>query len=168
MPIVVLADTHLPTRARALPRRLLDELASADLIVHAGDFATVDILTELRRYAPVQAVHGNVDEPELRRILPRRQRVEILGRPVGIIHGDGQIGTTVSRAQAAFAGEAVDLIVFGHSHQPLHRYDGDTLLFNPGSPTDRRLSPRFSYGRISLGPDGRLAAEHVWIEPGDR
>lgn len=133
------------------------------MIVHAGDFATVEVLETLRRYAPVQGVYGNVDEPELRRVLPRRSTFEVLGRPVGLIHGDGPVGSTMGRAQAAFKDEAVDVIVFGHSHQPLHLYDGETLLFNPGSPTDRRTSARFSYGRMALGPEGRLVAEHVWL-----
>jgi putative phosphoesterase len=155
----------LPGRARRLPGQLLAELESADLIVHAGDFATVETLELLRGFAPVQAVHGNVDGPDLRRLLPRRLRFELLGRPIGVVHGDSPSMPTVQRAAAEFVDHAVDLIVFGHSHKPLARREGDVLLFNPGSPTDRRAEPRFSYGRLVLGDDGRLTAEHVWIEP---
>lgn len=161
--MLALADTHMPGRARRLPRQLVAELERADVILHAGDFATVETLEMLRQFAPVRGVHGNVDEPALRQLLPRRLRFELLGRWVGLVHGDSPSLPTVQRAVAEFVDEEVDIIVFGHSHRPLLRQDGDTLLFNPGSPTDRRTEPRFSYGRISLGPNGRLIAEHVWI-----
>jgi putative phosphoesterase len=163
--VVVISDTHLPGRARRLPAALVAELETADLIVHAGDFATVDALEMLKRYAPVQGVYGNVDEPELRRLLPRRLRLEVFGRPLGLVHGDSPSLPTAQRAAAEFVDQDVDLIVFGHSHKPLSRREGGVLLFNPGSPTDRRSEPRFSYGRLKLGDDGRLNAEHVWIDP---
>jgi uncharacterized protein len=165
--VVLMSDTHMPGRARRLPRALVAELERADLIVHAGDFATVDTLDMLRAFAPVRGVHGNVDEPELRRLLPRRLRFQVEGRWIGVVHGDSSALPTVQRAVAEFVDEEVDLIVFGHSHKPLLRRDGELLLFNPGSPTDRRAEPRFSYGRLALDQDGRLSAEHVWIDPLD-
>ena len=167
MNVVVVSDTHMPGRARRLPRALVAELERADLIVHAGDFATVETLDMLRGFASVRGVHGNVDEPELRRLLPRRLRFQIEGRWVGVVHGDSPVLPTVQRAVAEFVDQEVDLIVFGHSHKPLLRREGELLLFNPGSPTDRRTEPRFSYGRVAVGQDGRLAAEHVWIDPLD-
>ena len=167
MNVVVISDTHMPGRARRLPGQLVAELETADLIVHAGDFATVDTLEMLRGYAPVQAVHGNVDEPELRRLLPRRLRFKLLDRWIGVVHGDSPRLPTAQRAAAEFVDQEVELIVFGHSHKPLRRRERDVLLFNPGSPTDRRTEPRFSYGRVRLGDDGRLDAEHVWIDPLD-
>jgi uncharacterized protein len=132
--------------------------------VHAGDFATVEAFEMLRGYAPVQGVYGNVDQPELRQLLPRRLRFEVLGRWVGVVHGDSPSLPTAQRAMAEFVDQEVDVVVFGHSHKPLARREGDVLLFNPGSPTDRRAEPRFSYGRLRLGDDGRLTAEHVWID----
>lgn len=165
MKVVVISDTHMPGRAKRLPVLLVAELETADLIVHAGDFATVETLEMLRGFAPVEGVYGNVDEPELRRLLPRRKLFEVLGRPVGLVHGDSPSLPTVQRAYAEFVDQAVDVVVFGHSHKPLLRCQGEVLLFNPGSPTDRRAEPRFSYGRLRLGDDGRLTAEHVWIEP---
>jgi hypothetical protein len=168
MSIVVMSDTHMPGRAKRLPRGLEAELERAELIIHAGDFATVETLEMLRRFAPVQGVYGNVDEPELRRLLPRRLRFQVHGRWVGVVHGDSPALPTVQRAAAEFVDEDVDLVIFGHSHVPLLRRDGDVTLFNPGSPTDRRAQPRFSYGRLLVGEDGRLTAEHVFIEPEDR
>jgi putative phosphoesterase len=163
--VVVVSDTHMPGRARKLPPVLVADLEKADLILHAGDFATAETLEMLRGFAPVQGVYGNVDEPELRRLLPRRLKLELFGRSVGLVHGDSPSLPTVARAMAEFADEDLDLIIFGHSHRPLLRREGDLLLFNPGSPTDRRAEPRFSYGRIAPGDDGRLRAEHVWIDP---
>ncbi len=163
--VVVISDTHMPGRARKLPPVLVADLERADLILHAGDFATVETLEALRGFAPVQGVYGNVDEPELRCLLPRRLKIELFGRWVGLVHGDSPSLPTVARAVAEFVDEQLDLIVFGHSHRPLLRREGDLLLFNPGSPTDRRAEPRFSYGRIRQGEDGRLTAEHVWIDP---
>ena len=160
---MVLSDTHLPKYSRSLPRVLLDDLEHTDLIIHAGDFATFDIYNDLRKFATVHAVHGNVDDQELQRVLPRRTLVQVLGRPVGLIHGDGVAGSTVGRAQAAFRDEEVDIIIFGHSHQPLLMFDDETLLFNPGSPTEKRTAARHSYGRLRLNEAGRLVAEHVWI-----
>jgi uncharacterized protein len=162
---IVVADTHMPGRARSLPGPLLADLERADLIVHAGDLATVGVLEMLRGYGPVRAVHGNVDEPELRRLLPRRLKFQVGDRVVGLVHGDSPRLPTLERAVAEFVDEPVDAIVFGHSHKPLLRQEGDRLLFNPGSPTDRRAQPRFSYGRLWLDDDGRLRAEHVWIDP---
>ena len=160
-----MSDTHLPGRPRRLPRPLVADLERADLIVHAGDFATVETLDMLRAFAPVRGVHGNVDEPDLRRMLPRRLRFEVEGRWLGVVHGDSPVLPTVQRARAEFVDEEVDLIVFGHSHRPLLKRDGEVWLFNPGSPTDRRAEPRFSFGRLAVDADGRLTAEHVWIDP---
>jgi putative phosphoesterase len=161
--VVLVSDTHATSAAAALPAELVADLEHADLIVHAGDIASVAFLEALRRYAPVEAVYGNADELELTRQLPRRLRIEVLGRPLGVVHGDGARGTTLGRARAAFAREEVDVVLFGHSHFPYRGYAGRTLLFNPGSPTDRRTSPKFAYGRLVLNEHGRLSATHVFI-----
>jgi putative phosphoesterase len=161
--VVVVSDTHVMGASAALPPELIADLERADLIVHAGDIATAAFLEELKRFAPVQAVHGNADEIELQRLLPRRLKIEVLGRPLGVVHGDGEGGTTVARARGAFARDEVDVVVFGHSHFPYRGYAGRTLLFNPGSPTDRRTSPKFAYGRLALNELGRLTAGHVFL-----
>jgi len=125
--VVVISDTHMPGRARKLPPVLVADLERADLILHAGDFATVETLEALRGFAPVQGVYGNVDEPELRCLLPRRLKIELFGRWVGLVHGDSPSLPTVARAVAEFVDEQLDLIVFGHSHRPLLRREGDML-----------------------------------------
>ena len=164
MSVIVMSDTHVmgPGPSRSLPAQLLDELKTAELIVHAGDLATLDFLNVLRGYAPVQAVHGNVDDVDVKRTLPRRLVFEVLGRPVGLIHGDGGPNAVV-RARSAFADGEVDVVIFGHSHMPYRERVGETLFFNPGSPTERRMSPKFAYGRLLLNEHGRLTAGHVFL-----
>lgn len=164
MNVLLLADTHVLSLPANLPDRLLADLATADLIVHAGDLTSAAFLEELRRYAPVHAVHGNADELTLHRDLPARLVVEVMGRPLGIVHGDvGKGSSTLARARNAFAPGEVDVVVYGHSHFPYRGYAGETLMFNPGSPTERRQSPRFTYGRLALNEHGRLSAGLVVV-----
>lgn len=150
--IGVIADTHVPVRAKVLPAAALAALAGSDLILHAGDLVRLAVLEPLRAIAPVLAVYGNADPWEVAHRLPRRVRLLVGRWRVGLVHGDGARGTTSERALAAF--DAVDSVVFGHSHRPLcERRDG-VLLFNPGSATDRRRSPCCSLGRLRVTEAG--------------
>ncbi len=151
MLIGVVADTHVPVRARALPRALLDGLRGVDLILHAGDLTVLAVVDELRSIAPVEAVHGNADSPAVLAALPRTRSLLLAGKRIGLVHGDGPGHSTPARARSAFAGQMLDAIVFGHSHSPHCRREGGLLLFNPGSPTDSRREPRPSYGLLTVG-----------------
>lgn len=159
MNILVLADTHMPRMARGLPAAVLAALPQADLVLHAGDFTHPELLTTLETYAPVIAVAGNNDAPELWERLPRRTTVTAGRFTIGLVHGDGDKGRTFERARAAFAGEAVDCVVFGHSHQPICRWLDDRLYLNPGSPTDKRREPSYSFAWLHT--DDELRAELV-------
>jgi putative phosphoesterase len=134
-----------------LPAPVRDALRRADLVLHAGDLATAAVLAELETFAPVVAVAGNVDEPALRARLPRRAIVPVGRFRVGLVHGDGETGTTLRRAEATFASDAVDCVVFGHSHQPLLEERAGRLYLNPGSPTDKRRAPGFSFAWLHAG-----------------
>lgn len=150
----VLSDTHIPTRARSLPPLLFSALAGVDCILHAGDLTNIGVLGDLAAIAPVYAVYGNTDSFPVRQQLPYQRIVEIAGKRIGLIHGDGKGYNTPERAFRAFADSKVDAVVFGHSHQPYCELKGGCLLFNPGSPTDRRFQPRFSYGLLSIDQTG--------------
>ncbi len=101
--------------------------------------------------APVQAVAGNNDPPALVERLGRKKIITIGRVRIGMVHGDiGSGGSTPVRAQNAFKDEEVDAILFGHSHVPYCAWHGGVLLFNPGSPTDKRTQPRYSYGIIRI------------------
>jgi putative phosphoesterase len=159
--LLIISDTHMPARSPVFPPPLVSALAAADRILHAGDLTETSILDELARFAPVTAVAGNVDSPELRSRLPRRVIEQVGAFRIGMIHGDGPTGSTVARASAAFAFEAVDCIVFGHSHQPLCRRQEGVLFLNPGSPTDKRAQPRYSFAWLTA--TNTLEAEIIYF-----
>ncbi len=155
MKIGVISDTHVPVRAKALPATLWVALADVELILHAGDLVDTSVIDELSALAPVLAVHGNVDPPEVQRRLPDRRLIEVAGCRIGLLHGHGP-GRTHPTLRALQAFPAAHCVVFGHTHVPYNGRHGQTLLFNPGSPTDRRRMPRCSYGIL------HVEGERVW------
>ncbi len=174
--IGVLADTHIPVKVRALPARVIAALRGVDRILHAGDLVDLSLLDELARIAPTDAVAGNNDPPEVVERLGFRKLIEIGPVRVGLVHGHrGRGRNTPDRATRAFAREPRPpaAVVFGHSHLPLLKRPGERLfpdapplpflLFNPGSPTDRRQAPRRSFGFLTVEPDGHVRAELVWL-----
>lgn len=159
--VAIIADTHMPKGGRRLPERCLDLLAEAEAIVHAGDISTLAVLGEIEAIGPpVHAVHGNVDEIGVRELLPATLRIELLGRPVVVVHDSGGAQGRLRRLEASFPD--AELVVFGHSHLPLHERSDSLQIFNPGSPTERRRAPQRSMGWLDL-VDGELRPEHVWL-----
>ncbi|HRP94811.1 MAG TPA: metallophosphoesterase family protein [Rhodocyclaceae bacterium] len=156
MRIGVVSDTHMPRFAKALPLALCEGLAAqrVERILHLGDFTTPAVAELFARIAPFDAVAGNNDPPELVARFGRRKIVVLDGVRIGLVHGDGRRGSTLERAIAAFAGDAVDVIVFGHSHVPYCARHGDRWLLNPGSPTDKRRNPRYSWALLELDEGG--------------
>jgi hypothetical protein len=151
--IAVISDTHLPRGARRLPDACLHELDRADLILHAGDFVAAEVLDELRGLAPIEGVHGNQDDPELRLLLPPRRVVEVGGHRIGIVHDPGPQRGREARLTARFP--ECELVVFGHTHIPELTRHGAVTLLNPGSPTERRRGPYHAMGIVTAG-EGRL------------
>ncbi|BCJ86958.1 metallophosphoesterase family protein [Effusibacillus dendaii] len=144
--IGVLSDTHLPKKGPQLPGIVLDKLQGVDLILHAGDLTTVSVLQSLTQIAPVQAVAGNVDPPELAAQLGWTRIVNVAGNRIGLTHGHlGHGKSTPERAWNTFAGQRTDIIIFGHSHISHEEWRDGVLLLNPGSPTDKRRQPNFSF-----------------------
>ncbi|MCX5262886.1 metallophosphoesterase [Streptomyces sp. NBC_00199] len=156
MRLLLMSDTHLPKRARALPAQLLEEIPDADLVVHAGDWvdaATLDLLESRSRR--LLAVYGNNDGPELRARLPEVARAELGGLRFGVIHETGPAQGREARCAARFP--YLDVLVFGHSHIPWDTTaPGGLRLLNPGSPTDRRRQPHCTY-LTATAAGGRLA-----------
>lgn len=145
MHLLILADTHLPTRARELPVRVWDEVDRADVVLHAGDWVDVALLDELQSRAPrLVGVYGNNDGPELRARLPEVARVELDGLRLAMVHETGQARGREQRC--AREHPDADVLVFGHSHIPWDTTaDSGLRLLNPGSPTDRRREPYCTY-----------------------
>jgi uncharacterized protein len=147
--VLLLADTHVPKRARALPDEVWQAVEDADLVVHAGDWVDVALLDELEaRSRRLLACWGNNDGPALRARLPEVARATIEGVRVAVVHETGGKEGRDRRMRAAHPD--TDLLVFGHSHIPWDTtYDGLRLL-NPGSPTDRRREPHCTYLTLRL------------------
>jgi putative phosphoesterase len=153
--LLLLADTHVPKRARALPAAVWREVERADVVLHAGDWVDVHTLDLLEaRAARLIGVHGNNDGAELRARLPEVARVELEGVRIAMVHETGAATGRETRMDAAFprsgggpasrsgSGGGTDVLVFGHSHIPWDTTTPAGLrLLNPGSPTDRRRQP---------------------------
>jgi putative phosphoesterase len=165
MKVGIVADTHLPRFGRQLPAALRDGFRDerVRLIVHLGDFTGPEIPALFEALAPLEAVAGNNDPPPVVARFRLRKIVTVAGVRLGLVHGDGRGGTTVSRSIAAFAGEDVDVICFGHSHQPLCERRNSIWLINPGSPTDKRAQPRYSYALLEIDR-GRLRPRLVFFD----
>ena len=152
MKIGLVSDTHLPRFGHDLPAVLKQGLIAqqVELILHLGDFTTLAVADMFRRIAPFDAVAGNNDPDEIYRSFGRRKILAVAGLRIGMIHGDGIRKTTLERALDAFAGDAVDVILFGHSHSPYCKLHGDVWLVNPGSPTDKRRNSQYSYAVLEI------------------
>jgi putative phosphoesterase len=152
--VVVLADTHGPRRWRVCPPRVAAHLQTADLILHAGDVCTASVLTELAQYAPVVAVVGNNDLPDVAGwgATPTAE-LTLDGLRLAMLHDSGPAAGRLARMRRTFPG--ADLVVFGHSHIPLDEAAPGLRIFNPGSPTDRRRQPHGTIGVLQIA-DGRL------------
>jgi putative phosphoesterase len=143
--LVAMSDTHLPRRAKDLPAALWETVDAADLVVHAGDWCTADLLDALEaRSARLLAVAGNNDGPELWARLPEVARAEIGGLRIAVVHETGASAGRERRCAAAYPD--TDVLFFGHSHIPWDTTaDTGLRLLNPGSPTDRRRQPHHTY-----------------------
>ena len=156
----MVADTHLRADLDRLPAELVDALRRSDAIVHAGDIVSPAALAGFRSLGTVHAVQGNNDG-ELASALPVELHLELAGVRIAVVHDSGPAKGRSVRLARRYPG--ADVVVFGHSHVPVNEDGvGGQLLFNPGSPTQRRSQPFPTYGRL------RLATGHVLeraIEP---
>ena len=160
--LAVISDTHLPRGARVLPEACLEQLRAADLILHAGDLMELSVLAELEALGPpVHAVRGNVDSAELQARLPLTRVVAAGGVRIAMVHDAGPADGRLGRLRRRFPD--ADAVVFGHSHIPLHEERDGFAIFNPGSPTERRRSPRHTMG-IATAADGRVSFELLALD----
>jgi uncharacterized protein len=158
--VVVLSDTHGPRRWKSCPPAVAGYLRGCDRILHAGDACTAAVLDELAQYAPVTAVVGNNDGPDVAAwgATPAAE-VMLDGLPVAMIHDSGAATGRLGRLRRAFPGAA--LVVFGHSHIPLDEAAGGFRIFNPGSPTDRRRQPAGTIGLLRIDGGHLVSAEII-------
>ncbi|CAM4261789.1 hypothetical protein MB901379_00251 [Mycobacterium basiliense] len=145
MKLLLIADTHVPKRARDLPAQVWDEVLRADVVIHAGDWVAADLLDELEtRAARLVACWGNNDGPALRSRLPERADATLSGVHFTVVHETGPAAGREARMSRRYPDS--DVLVFGHSHIPWDSTtDTGLRLLNPGSPTDRRRQPACTY-----------------------
>lgn len=161
MVVAVISDTHLPRGERRIPDACMERLRAADLIVHAGDWVTREVVDEIARIGPPLAgVYGNMDTGDVRELLPEARTVEAGGARLGIVHDGGPAAGRLHRMRARFPD--ADAVVFGHSHIPLHEEAEGFQIFNPGSPTDKRRQPDYTMG-VAVAEDGRLRFEIITL-----
>lgn len=153
--LLLIADTHVPKRARELPQQVWDEVERADVVIHAGDWVDVALLDELeQRSRRLVGVYGNNDHGVLRERLPEVAWVELGGVQLAVVHETGPAKGREQRCAADY--DDVDVLVFGHSHIPWDTTAESGLrLLNPGSPTDRRRQPHCTY-MTATAADGEL------------
>jgi uncharacterized protein len=159
--VVVLSDTHAPRRWKSCPPAVAAQLREADLILHAGDVCTAAVLDELAAYAPVLAVLGNNDGPDVADWgAPESAVFELEGLTVGMIHDSGPAAGRLVRLRQMFP--SAGLVVFGHSHIPMDVADSAGFrIFNPGSPTDRRRQPQGTIGVLRIETGDLVSASVV-------
>jgi putative phosphoesterase len=153
----------MPRGARRLPEACVERLRAADLILHAGDLSTLEVLEELRALGPpVHAVYGNADGPAVRELLPKELVVEAGGIRIGMAHVPGPAAGHEERLVRRFPG--CDAVVYGHTHLPeVERHDGVWIL-NPGSPTERRRAPAHTMLVLEIDA-GDIRPELVVVDP---
>ncbi len=155
MKLVLLADTHVPVRARDLPAPVWTAVDDADVVIHSGDWIDVTLVDRLQaRASRLIGCFGNNDGPEIRKLLPEVARADLDGIRTVVVH---ETGTAAGRNQRVSGTHPdADLVVFGHSHIPwdsmVERPDGGgpVRLLNPGSPTDRRRQPHCTFMTVPI------------------
>ncbi len=154
----------MPRFGKTLPAPLREGFAQAGVeqILHLGDFTASEVADWFAQIAPFDAVAGNNDPAELWERFGRKKIIACGGVRLGLIHGDGDKKTTLERAIDAFGADSVDAILFGHSHNPYCARLGTTLVFNPGSPTDKRRNAEYSYGILKVARGFILPSLHYY------
>lgn len=151
MRIGVISDTHIPDRAICIPKEILEAFKGMDMVIHTGDFVELCVLEKLKSVCKnVKAVYGNMDHQEVKSKLHDKEIIKAGNFKIGITHGSGYPGRLIDVLGDIFKDDKVDIIVFGHSHSPVNEKRGNTLYFNPGSPTDKIFSPYNSYGILEI------------------
>ncbi len=135
----VISDTHVPTRAKAVPGEVFQIFEKARYIIHAGDIVDLSVIQELERIAPVVAVKGNMDLVAVRERYPYVDSIEVLGWRIGVVH-DGIPALRKGKLKKLAKKNGFDVLVFGHSHRGVVKIEDGILFINPGSPTRPLLS----------------------------
>ena len=131
----LISDTHVPSRASCIPKMVFKIFENVDFIIHAGDLVKLKVIDELEHLAPVLAVHGNMDGPEVSGALPKLNSLKLYGWKIGVMHDPNTVfGMRKMRELAKQNG--FDAFVYGHTHNANIKWERNILYINPGSPTN--------------------------------
>ena len=145
MKIVILSDTHVKKHSDKLFKLIDNLFKEADMIIHAGDYVSSSVVSKLREHKNFVGVWGNNDKGYIRDLLKEKMIISVEGYKIGLCHGHGASKNTLESAYNQFSADRVDIIIFGHSHQPLILTKNKVLMINPGSPSYKRREPWYSY-----------------------
>jgi len=145
--IGILSNTHIPTRARELPGRLIESFRDVDHIIHAGDYVNFSVIEDLQKIAPVTGCYGNMDPTFLKNKLPKVATIKIEDWVIKVIHDLGR-GSRIKELQKS----GVNIVVHGHTHKSSIKREKNLLIINPGSATNSFITSN-SAGILYLTPD---------------
>ena len=131
----LIADTHIPKRATSIPQRVFEFFQNVDFIIHAGDLVELSVIDDLEQFAPVLAVHGNMDSQEVHDALPLLDSLKIFDWKIGVMH-DPEILYNSNKMEEIAKKEGFNAFVYGHTHSSRIKLEKEILYINPGSPTD--------------------------------
>jgi len=131
----LISDTHVPTRAKCIPKKVFNIFEKVDFIVHAGDLVELAVLDELEQLAPVLAVHGNMDGPEVSGALPKLNSLKVSDWKIGVMHDPNTL-LGMGKMREIARQNGFNVLVYGHTHNSGIKWEGKTLYINPGSPTN--------------------------------
>ena len=150
MKICVISDTHAEDLG-SLSDRILEALSEVDLIIHAGDYTSINLLDQLRDLGNFKGVHGNMDSKELKDELPAKEILELEGFRIGITHpSEGGSPVGVEKRVETKLGVDLDMIIYGHTHKPVNKKIGALIYFNPGSAAGVFPARYHTYGLLKL------------------
>ncbi len=133
--IGLIADTHIPSKANSIPQGVFKAFEKVDFIIHAGDLVELKVIDELEQIAPVLAVHGNMDVPEVKDALPKLDSLKIYDWKIGVMHDPNVLSDTKEMREIAKQ-NAFNVFVYGHTHNSSIKWEDEALYINPGSPTN--------------------------------
>ena len=131
----LISDTHVPKRATCIPQQVFDAFKNVDYVIHAGDLVELHVIDALEQAAPVLAVQGNMDTQEVKDALPELNSLKIFNWKIGVMHDPDVLNGSEKMVYLAKE-NGFNVLVYGHTHNPRIRWEGEILFINPGSPTD--------------------------------
>ena len=164
MKVGIISDTHIKNNDESIIDILDTYFQDIDMIIHAGDYIDETVVDALINHKNFIGVSGNVDNTKVKELLKEKKLITLEGYRIGIFHGHGNGDSTLTRAYNRFKDDQVDIIIFGHSHQPLIKTMNKILLLNPGSLRYKRQERWFSYIILELQPS-RIKVNIEFIEP---